>query len=151
MIRGASDVFRFALPCKCSDLKNIKFVCGQTNNSGPSAGRPLPIVKVLSQCQTENNPPCLIVRLNQEETLRFSDKRKAYFQLIGETNSGTPVICRKQYVTVYPIVDDTVFDSDAILPTPVPGEDWIYLDGGAVSSTGQADEELVQLDGAAVE
>lgn len=151
MIRGVSEVFRFALPCQCKDLKSIKFVCGQTNNSGPSASRPLPIVKVLSQCLMEENPPCISIQLNQEETLRFSDKRKAYVQLRGETKSGTPVACRKQYITVYPAVDDSILDSDVILPTPVPGEDWVYLDGGSILSVGQDNEELVQLDGGTIE
>lgn len=151
MIRGVSEVFRFALPCQCEDLKSIKFVCGQTNNSGPSASRPLPIVKVLSQCQMEQNPPCISIQLNQEETLRFSDKRKAYVQLRGETNSGTPIVCRKQYVTVYPVVDDAVLDSSVILPTPVQGENWVFLDGGSILSSGQADEALVQLDAGTIE
>ena len=130
MIRGGTASFKFVLPCKCEDVKNVMIICGQTNNNGPSPGRPLPIVKVLSQCETGQDPPHLSVKLNQEETLRFSDKRKAYVQLRGETNDGAPIICRKHYVNVYPVVDDSIFDSDVI--TPTPGHEWIYLDGSTI-------------------
>lgn len=150
MIRGGSVGFKFSLPCQCQDVKNVKIICGQTNNSGPSIGRPLPIVKVLSQCEMWQDPPCLSVRLNQEETLRFSDKRKAYVQLRGETKSGSPIICHKQYINVYPVSDDSILDTDVIIPTPTPGQDWIYLDGESVLATGHPDEEWIFFDGATI-
>ena len=143
MIRGGSIGFRFALPCQCQDLKSIKFICGQTNNGGPSADRPLPIVKALYQCQMVENPPCLIVRLNQEETLRFSDKLKAYVQLRAETNDGSPIVCRKHYINVYPVEDDSILDEDVILPTPTPGQEWVRLDGAPIIAAGQSGEECV--------
>ena len=145
MIRGGSIGFKFALPCQCKDLKSIKFICGQTNNGGPSSDRPLPIVKVLSQCQMEQNPPCLSVRLNQEETLRFSDKRKAYVQLRGETYDGSPIICRKKYINVYPAVDDSILDEDVVIPTPTPGQEWVYLNGRPIVSSDNLASEWVYL------
>ena len=150
MIRGGSIGFKFALPCPCQDVKSVKIICGQTNNSGPSAGRPLPIVKVLSQCQMGQNPPCLTVRLNQEETLRFSDKRKAYVQLRGVTKDGSPIICRKQYINVYPVEDDSIFDSDIVIPTPTPGQDWIFFDGESVMTAERPGEEWLYFDGAMI-
>ena len=145
MIRGGSIGFKFALPCQCQDVKNVRIICGQTNNNGPSPGRPLPIVKVLSQCQMGQDPPYLSVRLNQEETLRFSDKRKAYVQLRGETKDGSPIICHKHYINVYPVADDSILDGDVVLPTPTPDIEWVYLDGKPVMYAGQDNEEWIYL------
>lgn len=150
MIRGGSTGFKLPLPCRCQDVSKITFVCGQTNNSGPSANRPLPIVKVLSQCQMQQDPPCLIIRLNREETMRFSDDRKAYVQFAGETKDGSPIICRKQYINVYPLEHGDIFDSDIVIPTPTPGQDFISLDGAAIPIVEPLGEALVYLDGATI-
>jgi hypothetical protein len=98
----------------------------------------------------EQNPPRLSVRLNQEETLRFSDKRKAYVQLRGETKDGSPIVCHKQYINVYPVVDDSILDSEIIIPTPTPGQDWIYLDGEPIMAAEKPGEEWIYFDGAAI-
>jgi hypothetical protein len=67
------------------------------------------------------------VTLNQEETLRFSDRRKAKVQLRGVTYDGRPIATMEHLIKVYPVCDDSILDGD-ILPTPTY-EDLIILDG----------------------
>ena len=91
----------------------------------------MPIVKILEQCSPSDNPKELYVTLNQEETLRFSEERKAYVQLRGATYDGIPIASRKRLITVYPVYDDSILDDD-ILPTPSP-DGWVYLDGETIA------------------
>jgi hypothetical protein len=127
MIRGGNAQFKFRLPYDCSDMEKVKIVFWQEDNAGPDPSRPLPIVKVLEQCSQSVMPNELIVTLNQEETLRFSDERKAYAQLRGSTYEGIPIVSREHMITVYPVYDDSILDEE-ILPTPSP-DGWVYLDG----------------------
>ena len=127
MIRGTNAQFIFKLPYNYTELANAKIVFWQPYNSGPSTARPLPIVKVLQQCSQSTMPNELCVSLNQEETLRFSEKDKAYTQLRATTKEGIPIASKKHEITVYPIYDDSILEEE-ILPTP--GYDgWIFLDG----------------------
>ena len=132
MIRGTTAQFKFKLPYNVSELQVVKINFWQENYSGPSPARPLPIVKVLSQCSESNAPDELLVFLNKEETLRFLDDRKAYVQLRAKTKEGTAFGCKKEMITVYPVYDDSVLD-DEILPTPTPGYgDLVILDGSTI-------------------
>lgn len=134
MIRGTSAQFKFKLPYNATELYVVKIVFWQEHNNGPSNDRPLPIVKVLSQCDFTNDPMELSVTLNQEETLRFSDKRKAYVQLWGRTIDGVPVSTKERPISVYPIYDDTIVGDDVI---PTPSEDeWVILDGFSIADVG---------------
>lgn len=127
MIRGTNQEFRFDLSCDFADLVNVSVAFWQDNNSGPAKYRPLPIIKVKGQCAPCNEANQLSVVLNQEETLRFSDKRKAKVQLRGVTRDGRPIATMEHLIKVYPVYDDSILDGD-ILPTPTY-EDLIILDG----------------------
>lgn len=127
MIRGSNAEFRFKLPYDFSDLDVVKITFWQDMYAGPSKDWPLPILKVLEQCRQGDNPYELSVTLNQEETLRFTDKRKAKAQLRATTKTGIPFASKEQLVAVYPVKDDSILDDD-ILPTP-DLDGWIYLDG----------------------
>ena len=132
MIRGTTAHFKFRLPYDCSDLLAVKITFWQPDNDGPASDRPLPIVKVLSQCSTTNEPDELTVSLTQEETLRFSDDRRAYVQLKGSSVDGNVFASKKTQLIVYPVCDDEVLDGSPT-PTPVPGDVPIILDGGTIA------------------
>lgn len=128
MIRGTTAQFKYKLPCQASDIEIASIVFGQNGNSGPDRLRPLPIRKVLGQCKLGDCE--LIVTLNQEETLRFSDKIRGYTQARVIAKDGSSFACRKQLFIVYPVVDDSILDGD-ILPTP-DSTDIIILDGSVI-------------------
>lgn len=130
MIRGGNAQFKFKLPYDFSELEVVKITFWQPENNGPDPSRPLPIVKVLQQCSQSSNPNELVVTLNQEETLRFEDDRKAYVQLRASTFEGIPIVSKEKMITVYPVYDDTILDEE-ILPTPELSG-WVYLDGKSV-------------------
>ena len=128
MIRGTNQEFRFKLSCDWNDLVTVRVAFWQDNYKGPEVWRPLPIIKIRSQCgQVEGEAKQCSVVLNQEETLRFSDKRKAKVQLRGVTSDGRPIATKQHLITVYPVNDDSILDGD-ILPTPTY-DDLIILDG----------------------
>ena len=130
MIRGTNAQFKFKLPYNYSDLEFVKITFWQTGNSGPSISRPLPIIKILPQCSPTELPNELSIILNQEETLRFSDKRKAYAQLKGSTKDGILIASKKKQITVYPICDDSILGEE-IIPTP-DYDGWVHLDGSTI-------------------
>ena len=132
MMRGEDKIFRFKLPCNCDDLKWANVVFSQSNNNGPSPNRPLPIIKTLECREVSQNPTHFCVKLNSEETLRFSDRLKAYVQFSGQTTDGRRVVGQRWLFNIYPVVDDSIFDGEHILPTPTPNDEWIYLDGAAI-------------------
>jgi hypothetical protein len=130
MIRGGNIEYRWNLPYNFSDLAVVKINFWQEGYNGPSAERPLPILKVLEQCRQGSKPTELSVILHQEETLRFTDKRKAKVQLRAVTTSGIPIITHEQLITVYPAYDDSILDEE-IWPTP-DYNGWVLLDGESV-------------------
>lgn len=117
MIRGTNAGFKFKIPCNYSDLDAVTITFWQANNNGPSEDRPLPIIKVLEQCSQTDAPNELYVELNEEETLRFNDDRKAYVQMLAVDINGTTTASKKKEITVYPIYDDSLLN-DGIVPTP---------------------------------
>ena len=128
MIRGTNQEFRFNLSCNFADLKTVKVTFWQENYYGPETWRPLPIIKIKPQClPVEDEAKQCSVVLNQEETLRFTDKRKAKVQLRGITEDGRPIATLEHLIKVYPVKDDSILDGD-IVPTPTY-EDLIILDG----------------------
>ena len=133
MIRGTTAQFKFQLPYKYSEIKFAKVVFWQPGNNGPSEDRPLPIVKTKdqngSQCyQSGENE--LSVKLAPEETLRFTEKNKAYVQLTATMNDETRFASRQEQITVYPIYDDSIL-GDIVVPSP-DDDGWIIIDGGAI-------------------
>ena len=130
MIRGTNAQFVFKLPYNFNQLSSAKVMFWQTDYNGPSASRPLPIIKILPQCSQSNNTNELCVTLNQEETLRFKDDRKAYVQLRAVTKDGIPIASKQRMITVEPVGDDSVLDDD-VIPTP-EYNGYIYLDGRTI-------------------
>lgn len=131
MIRGTTAQFKFKLPYDVCNISVVKVTFWQTGNNGPSASRPLPIVKTMDQCSKCNASNELLVVLNKEETLRFSDKLKAYVQFHGKTLEGTAFANEPELIPVCPICDDSVLD-DVVIPTPGPEDDIIILDGSII-------------------
>lgn len=127
MIRGTNQEFRFKLSCDFGQLATVRVKFWQENNNGPTNSRPLPIIKIKSQCVQGSEPNVCSVTLNQEETLRFSDARKAKVQLRGITYDGRPVATKEQLFDVYPVGDDTIIEGE-VTPTPTY-DDLIILDG----------------------
>lgn len=123
MLKGANTEFLFTLPCDYSNLQSIEIVFWQDNYNGPSVMRSLPITKQLNQCCQGRTSTQLSVILTSEETARFSEKRKAYVQMIGVTKNAQPVVHLKKMIPVYPIYNE---------PT-IHGTDVVYLDGGLIS------------------
>jgi hypothetical protein len=127
MIRGTNQEFRFKLSCAFGELARVSVVFWQDNNNGPASYRPLPIIKSKAQCAPCDDVNQCSVTLNQEETLRFSERRKAKVQLRGVTYDGRPIATLEHLIKVYPVHDDSILDGD-IIPTPTY-EDLIILDG----------------------
>ena len=130
MVRGTTAQFKFKLPYNYSDLSLAKIVFWQPGNNGPSETRPLPIVKVLNQCSVFNNSNEISITLTEEETLRFSEKSKAYVQLKAKCIDGNTFASKKEVITIYPVYDDNILE-DEILPTP-SDDGWVVLDGSIV-------------------
>ena len=126
MTRGTTAYFKFIMPYP--HLQSAKVVFWQNYNNGPSDSRPLPITKVLAQCS--QNDYELRVSLTPEETLRFSDKRRAYVQLMATSSDGLRFASRQQMFTVYPVRDEDTGD-DNVLPTP-DNSGLVILDGGQI-------------------
>lgn len=131
MIRGTTAYFKFIMPYDYGQLSSAKVVFWQNYNNGPSDSRPLPITKVLSQCSPTKVPNELAVSLTPEETLRFSDRRKAYTQLTATSIEGVKFASYQEMITVYPVADDSIEDSEGLLPIP-GGDGVIILDGGHI-------------------
>ena len=130
MIRGTTNVFKFKLPCSCSDVKSVKIIFLQDGNKGPSADRPLPITKVLGQCSLVEEKKEIVVILNQEESLRFSDTKRGKVQIRIYTHAGTCFGSKSTLFPVYPLDDDSIL-GDEVLPTP--GYDgFVILDGESI-------------------
>lgn len=125
MIRGADAQFKFNIPCTCDELDYVTISFWQKENNGPSKDRPLPIIKVLPQCFKDSDNRLSVV-LDREETLRFSDKRKANVQLRATMKNGVTFASKPQIITVYPIHDESLLD-DLVIPSPK--HDYVFLDG----------------------
>jgi hypothetical protein len=81
-----------------------------------------------------SSPNELVVVLNKEETLRFTDKKKARVQMVAESLDGIVPFSHKPYTfTVYPVLDDSILGDD-IIPTPGPSDDGgvVILDGSTI-------------------
>lgn len=131
MVRGTTAQFKFQLPYDFQDLKVVQITFWQPGNNGPNKTRPLPIIKHLSQCMASKTPNELCVTLTQEETLRFSEKSKAYVQLRATSLDGNSFASKQEILTIYPVYDDSILDDGEIVPDP-SDDGWSYIDGGTV-------------------
>ena len=128
MIRGTAQPFKFKIPCNFDELSSVTITFTQENYNGPDKTRPLPIIKVLSQCRQGSTSKELLVILNKEETLRFTDKRKAFVQIMGEAIDGLSFGNKAATITVYPALNDDITPS-------IPSPDYsgiVILDGGSI-------------------
>ena len=127
MIKGPTTQFKFLIPCDFSELQTVSITFWQEDYYGISEERKLPIVKVKEQCTTAGSQRELCVTLNQEETLRFTEERKAYVQFRAKAIDGSSYGMKKREITVYPVYDDSILDEDI---TPTPDYDGVViLDG----------------------
>lgn len=126
MIRGTTAPFTFKLPILGSEVAEVEIKFWQRNNYGtPEA--PLPITLYKESCVILDDSYEMGVELSPEQTLRFSDKRKASVQGRITANNGTKYGIKEQLITVYPIYNGT--------PTGLPdpdSNDFVILDGNNV-------------------
>ena len=135
MIRGTTAQFKFNLPYTKAELMWVTIKFWQLGNTSTL----LPITKTLEHCDAPDNSKELYVSLTAEETMRFSEKRKANVQLRARANDGTIFGCSPKLITVYPMYGDITGD-----PTLPPGEGeypvlppeneegWIIFDGETI-------------------
>lgn len=129
MIKGTTTQFRFYIPCDFSAIEYMSITFWQEGYYGPADNRRLPIIKEKAQCTTLNSPRTVCVTLNREETLRFSEDRKAYVQFRATASDGTSYATKKREITVYPVYDDSLIED--VAPTP-DFDGYIILDGLSV-------------------
>lgn len=139
MLKGANTKFLFTLPCDYSNLQSAEIVFWQDNYNGPSVARSLPIIKQLNQCCQGRTPTQLSVILTSEETSRFSEKRKAYVQMIGVTKDSQPVVHLKKMITVYPI-HSSIDMGDIYI---------VYFDGGLIGEV--SNDQFIAFDAPAIQ
>jgi hypothetical protein len=130
MIKGTTAQFKFKLPCTKEELLWATMTVGQRGNSGTTSA-PLPIIKRKADCSEPDTSKELCISLNALETMRFSEKLKAYVQFRAQRNDGTVFGNRTMYVSVYPMSDDILNEDDPMMPES-NGENLIVLDAGAI-------------------
>lgn len=140
MIRGTTAPFKFDVPYPFSEISKIVATFKQKHNTG--IGNPLPIIKMydVTYEQSRNDgfaapdPTSkeVHISLNPEETLRFSDKEKAYVQIqVYYQGRNVAVASTPQKVTVYPVLnDDSIVD---IEPSDIIDESLFIFDAGQIS------------------
>lgn len=147
MIRGATTQFKFKLPRKFEEFKSIKITFWQNENNGPSVVRPLPIVKVKAQCISNDSGDQCKVKLSAEETLRFSDERKAFVHFYGVTVDGLSYPGKTREITIYSNPHNDVLEEDVIPSLTWDGS--MVFDGGDISS--YTSDDVTVLNGRNIE
>lgn len=110
MIRGTTAQFKFKMPYEYDEVTTIKIIFWQPGNPGPSSDRKLPIEKTRDHCEKTTVSTECSVKLTQEETLRFSEKTKAFVQLRAMAKDGTVFATKQEPITVYPLYDDSILE-----------------------------------------
>ena len=101
LIRGADTRFIFDLPCGCTEITSAKVIFWQPSN------QQLPITKPINDIiAAQLSDKQLKVDLTKTETLKFSDKRKAYVQIALTKTDSTCVPGLAEMITVYPARDE---------------------------------------------
>ena len=131
-IRGTTATFQFNLPYAHIDLEWARITFWQTGNGGPCLQRPLPIVKVLEECERCEDDMIIFVTLTEEETLRFSDRLHAKVQFRAQAKDGTTFANELALVRVYPVAPDGTTGDDMI---PTSDWEWVVVDGGSPVAT----------------
>lgn len=130
MIKGTTAQFNFKLPCTKAELLWATMTVGQRGNSGTTSA-PLPIIKRKSDCSQPDISNKLCFSLNALETMRFSEKMKAYVEFRAQRNDGTVFGNRTKYVSVYPMSNDILDQDTPVIPEP-NSEELIVLDAGTI-------------------
>lgn len=138
MIRGTTAPFKFTTPYVWDDICAIEATFSQRKDDGSQ----LLIVKEYDIRWGENtnpggftpdekNPNIIYVVLDPEETLRFSDKRKAQVQVKVYCQHKGTIANMPTTFTVYPINNDSVLEDAG---EPAPGDSGMrILDAGIIS------------------
>lgn len=111
MIRGTSAPFTFKMPIKGSEVADVEIKFWQRNNSGTS-DIPLPI-KITkddwggARLILNNNSNELGIILAPEQTLVFSEKRKASVQGIITDTDGFKYGIKETLIDVDPLYKDS--------------------------------------------
>ncbi len=137
MIRGTTAPFKFNVPYAWPDICAIEATFTQKKDDGSQ----LAIVKEYDTrwgesinpggfAPDENNPNIIYVILDPEETLQFSDKRKAQVQVKVYCPKKGTVANKPVRFTVYPINNDNIFEDPG---EPMPGDNSVrILDAGEI-------------------
>lgn len=132
MVRGMNTEFVFALPYYFNSIESMTIEFWQERNDGLPYGHTLPIFKTKDDCKIRSNPKEMSVVLNDAETIRFVDDRKAYVRVSGVAIVyvwGKPqkqeFSSDKFEITVHPTSDDSLLEED-ILPAP-DYHGWKYI------------------------
>lgn len=147
MIRGATQPFTFKLPRKFEEFETIKITFWQNENNGPSVVRPLPIVKVKAQCIPNDSGDRCKVKLSAEETLRFSEERKAFMHFYGVTVDGLAYPSKVREITVYSNPHTNVIEEDVVPSLTLDGS--MIFDGGDIGS--YTSDDVAVLNGRNIE
>lgn len=153
MIRGTTAPFKFEVPYDTSTISAIVATFNQKHWRGTDVAR-LPIEKwytaswvaqedgSMKLTETRNdgfafsptNPREIQTNLTEEETLRFSDKEKAYMQIRVQFDIDGGTVTRAslpQKITVYPVLNDSQIGP----PTPSDVIEDIYIfDAGKIEA-----------------
>lgn len=132
MIKGTTAQFRFKLPCNFGEIQTLKITFWQNGYYGPSENRVLPIIKTQEHCSVLHTDKDVSVKLSVEETLRFTEFRKAYVQLQAIALDGTGYATKEIPITVYPIKDDSYVGDDIVPPT-TDYDGVVILDGLSIA------------------
>jgi hypothetical protein len=138
MIRGTTAQFKFKLPYPKDELEWITIMFWQPNNPNLQ-----PIYKNKTCCSSTDNPNEICVSLSADETALFSDKYKAKVQLRARLLLGEPFGCRERMITVYPMNDSILGNSDPTIAITPTEQGWFILDSGDIND---ATAERIVLD-----
>lgn len=146
MIRGTTTQFKFKLPYSKRDIVLAEAKFWQSGNTkGLNRGYPLPIIKPYERTLSDEGDVVtqypwnwiddytLLVRLDQQESLTFSDKYKARVQLRIRTEDGLVFASPQQIINVYPTNWDKPLGTD--LPSASENQ-WVILDGDTIGEGG---------------
>ncbi len=153
MIRGTTAPFKFEVPYDAGTITTMVVTFSQKHWQGTNTAK-LPLEKWYIASWTtqedggmklvetrndgfafsETNPKEIQTSLTEEETLRFSDKEKAYMQIRVQFDIDGGHVTRAslpQKITVYPVLTDGQIGA----PTPSEKIDDIYIyDAGEIKA-----------------
>jgi hypothetical protein len=141
MIRGTTAPFKFEVPYDTSAISAMVVKWSQKHYDGVGTAK-LPLEKWYLPSKSRNdgfafsdeNPKEIQTILTEEETLRFTDKEKAYMQIrvqfdFGEDKGQVVRASLPQKITVYPALYEDQIGSST--PSEIIDDFYIY-DAGTI-------------------